>query len=73
MDVELCPKCRSWRVTETTLGEDTRCVCQECSFNWSVSAAGKFESLPQRPAPANRRGVGHAKEDKSPRASIDMP
>jgi len=48
MNVELCPKCRSWRVTETTLGEQTRCVCQECSFTWSVSAEGKFEALPQR-------------------------
>jgi hypothetical protein len=37
-------------VTETALGDKTRCVCQECSFTWSVSAEGKFEPLPQKSA-----------------------
>jgi len=57
MDVELCPKCRSWRVTETTLEELTRYICQECTFTWSVSAADGFEPRPAVP------GTGNTNED----------
>jgi hypothetical protein len=32
MKVDLCPKCRSWRVTG--LDEHVRFVCQECGHTW---------------------------------------
>ena len=47
IDVQLCPKCRSWRVTETKTWEHTRCVCQECAFSWSISEDGKFGCVEQ--------------------------
>jgi len=47
MDVELCHKCRSWRVTEIKTDERTRCVCQECAFAWSVSEDGEFGRVEQ--------------------------
>ena len=47
IDVELCPKCRSWRVTETKTWEHTHCVCQECAFAWTVSEDGNFGCVDQ--------------------------
>ena len=61
MDLELCPKCRSWRVTASAKADRTRYDCQECLFGWSVSEQGKLEPLPnENRSRANGRPGGEA-------------
>ena len=64
-DSELCPECRSWRVTGTAVGQDTRFECLECRFAWLVSVEGKVRALPGQPRPPRSDLEGNGPKDES--------
>ena len=42
MELELCPSCRSWRVTLIDSENGERYQCQECTAVWTVVPGDRF-------------------------------
>ena len=43
--MDLCPKCRSWRIGTKEIGKDTSYFCHECGCEWPNEEAVPLAAL----------------------------